>query len=354
MAALIYGAYGYTGRLITERAVEQGMTPIVAGRNRYKVEDLARRYDLPYRTFALDRPSAVEAALADVSCVMHCAGPFARTTAPMVSTCLRTGTHYLDITGEIEVFEALHERDADARDADVMLCPGVGFDVVPTDSLAVYLHNELPKATTLEIAFMGLGAVSRGTMKTAIEQLGQGGAVRRDGAVVSVPPGWATRSVDFGEEGPGVRTVVSIPWGDVATAYHSTGIPNITDYTYLPGTARRLLRWSRYLQWLFQFGVVKQLLRAFVDRQPPGPSAEARQRGSTHVWARARTNDGAQATARLRGPEAYTFTARTAVAALERVLSGDATPGYQTPGTAFGPDFVLDVDGVTRETNPLA
>lgn len=352
MAGLIYGAYGYTGRLITDWAAEQGLNPIVAGRDRYKVETLAREYDLPHRTFALDRTSALESALDDVSCVLHCAGPFARTTAPMVSACLRTGTHYLDITGEIEVFEALHERDDGAREAGVMLCPGVGFDVVPTDSLAVHLHDAVPSATSLDIAFMGLGSVSRGTMKTAVEQLGQGGAVRREGRIVSVPPGWATRSVDFGASGPGVRTVVSIPWGDVATAYHSTGIPNITDYTYLPSTARRLLRWSRYLQWLFQLDVVKQLLRALVDRQPPGPSDEEREHGSTHVWARARNDEGAEATARLHGPEAYTFTARTAVAALARVLDGDATPGYQTPGTAFGPDFVLDVDGVTRETNP--
>lgn len=349
MALLVYGAYGYTGRLIIDRAVSEGMTPIVAGRNRHKVEGLAREYDLPSRTFALKEPEVIQGGLNDATCVLHCAGPFVHTAAPMVQACLETGTHYLDITGEIEVFESLQQRSDAATAADVMVCPGVGFDVVPTDCLALFLQQQLPAATSLEIAFMGLGRVSRGTMKTAIEQLGQGGAVRRNGAIVSVPPGWSTRSVDFGPSGPGVRTVVSIPWGDVSTAYHSTGIPNITDYTYLPPTARRILRWSRYLQWLLTWMPLKRLLRAFVDKQPPGPSAEEREHGSTHVWARVRDDEGAQAVARLHGPEAYTFTARAALAAAQRVLDGDATPGYQTPGTAFGADFVLSVDGAARE-----
>jgi len=350
MALLVYGAYGYTGRLIIDRAVSEGMAPIVAGRNRYKVEALAREYDLPSRTFAMKDPTVIKGALDNATCVLHCAGPFVHTAAPMVEACLQTGTHYLDITGEIEVFESLQQRSDQADAAGVMLCPGVGFDVVPTDCLALHLQQQVPAATSLEIAFMGLGRVSRGTMKTAIEQLGQGGAVRRNGTIVSVPPGWSTRSVDFGDAGPGVRTVVSIPWGDVATAYHSTGISNITDYTYLPPTARRILRWSRYLQWLLAWTPLKKLLRTFVDKQPPGPSAEEREHGSTHVWARVRGDDGSQAVARLHGPEAYTFTARAALAAAQRVLDDGATPGYQTPGTAFGSDFVLSVDGVERES----
>lgn len=350
MALLIYGAYGYTGRLITDLAVSRGMEPIVAGRNPDKVAALAREYHLPSRTFSLDDAAAVEESLEGASCVLHCAGPFVRTTAPMVSACLDAGIHYLDITGEIEVFEALADRDGDAKASGIMLLPGVGFDVVPTDCLATHLHDRVPSATSLEIAFMGLGRVSRGTLRTAIAQLGQGGAVRREGRILAVPPGWSTRAVDFGERGPGVRTVVSIPWGDVATAYHSTGIPNVTDYTYLPSTPRRLLRWSRYLMWLFRWEPVKQLLHAFVDKQPPGPSEEERERGSTHVWARVRDDSGTQATARLHGPEAYSFTAQTAVAAAQRVFDGDVTPGYQTPGTAFGPDFVLEMDGVERET----
>jgi saccharopine dehydrogenase (NAD+, L-lysine-forming) len=267
----------------------------------------------------------------------------------MVEACLRTGTHYLDITGEIEVLEALAARDDEAQAAEIMMLPAVGFDVVPTDCLARHLAGRLPSASNLEIAFMGMGRVSRGTLKTTVEQMGRGGAVRRQGRVVQVPTGWTSRTVDFGSDGPGTRTVVSIPWGDVSTAYRSTGIPNVTVYTYLPPTARRLLRWSRYIEPILAWEPLKRLLKLWIDQQPPGPSKEERQNGSTHVWARVTDPEGNQAAARLAGPEAYAFTAQTAVAAAERVLAGGATPGYQTPASAFGADFVLEATPARRE-----
>ena len=349
MSLLIYGAYGYTGQLITERAVDVGLEPIVAGRDRARTTTLAQRYGLKHRVFSLDNATAVAGALESVDAVLHCAGPFINTAQPMVAACLSTGTHYLDITGEIEVFEALAAEDGAAQEAGVALLPGVGFDVVPTDSLAAHLHSRLPDAEMLDIAFMGLGRVSRGTLRTALGQMGDGGLVRRNGALQTVPPGWTTRTVDFGDDGPGTRTVVSIPWGDVATAYRSTGIPNITAYTYLPDTPRTLLRWSRYVQWLFRFPVVQQLLDRWVDQLPPGPSAEERETGRTFVWAQVRNAAGDTATGRFTGPEGYRFTAHSSVAAAQHVLDGAVAPGYQTPSTAFGADFALEIEGTARE-----
>jgi saccharopine dehydrogenase (NAD+, L-lysine-forming) len=224
-----------------------------------------------------------------------------------------------------------------------MLCPGVGFDVVPTDCTAKALSEALPDATSLEIAFMGLGRVSRGTALTAIANLGDGGKVRRNGQIVTVPPAWSTREVDFGRGG---KTVVTIPWGDVSTAYHSTGIPNVTAYTYMPENAITLMKWSRYLSWLLQWEPVKKLLEALVRMQPAGPDEQEREEGITLVWGRATNEQGDAVSARLKGPEGYTFTAMTAVAAAQHVLDGGATPGYQTPSTAFGSHFVRHFDGV--------
>lgn len=348
MSLLIYGAYGYTGQLITERAVDAGLTPIVAGRDRAKTTNLAHKYGLEHRVFSLDDPTAVARALESASVVLHCAGPFVNTAQPMVAACIQTGTHYLDITGEIDVFEALAAQNDAAEEAGITLLPGVGFDVVPTDSVAAHLAERMPDAHTLDIAFMGLGRVSQGTLRTAISQMGSGGVVRREGALQTVPPGWTTRTVDFGEDGPGQRTVISIPWGDVATAYRSTDIPNITTYTYLPKTPRTLLKWSRYLQWLLQLPVVQQLLDRWVDQLPPGPSAEERERGRSFVWGSVRNAAGDEAITRLTAPEGYTFTAHAAVSAAQHTLNGDAAPGYQTPSTAFGPDFALEIDGVSR------
>lgn len=349
MSLLIYGAYGYTGELVTRLAVERGMRPTIAGRNAAKLGPLARELDLPHRVVDLGDADTLKDVVGEATAVLHCAGPFLHTAAPMVAACLESGTQYLDITGEISVFEALAARDAEATQAGVMLCPGVGFDVVPTDCLAAHVAAQVPNAVSLEIAFMGMGRVSRGTMKTAVEQMGDGGAVRRDGKIVRVPAGWTTRTVDFGDAGPGERTVISIPWGDVSTAYRSTGVPNITAYTALPQTARRILRWSRYLSWLLNWTPLQRLMQAWVDQQPPGPSEEERRTGSSHVWAAATGANGNRAEGRLHGPEGYTFTAHAALLAAQRVLDGDATPGYQTPASAFGPDFVLDVDGVERE-----
>jgi short subunit dehydrogenase-like uncharacterized protein len=343
---VIYGANGYTGELVARRAVARGLRPLLAGRNGEAVGALARELGLPHLALGLDDPAALDGMLAGRTAVLHCAGPFSRTSRPMAEACLRGGAHYLDITGEIAVFEWLFRRDAAARAAGVMLLPGVGFDVVPSDCLAAHLKRRLPSATELSLAFRALGRVSRGTATTALEGAHKGGAVRRDGAIVPVPAAHATRAVDFGR---GPVQVAAIPWGDVSTAYHSTGIPNITVYSAFSPGAVRMMRVSRYLRPLLSAGPVQGLLRGLVRRQPPGPSAEERARGLSLLWGEAVDAAGRRVASRLRGPEGYTLTADAAVRIAEKVLAGQASPGFQTPSRAYGPDLALELDGVTRE-----
>lgn len=264
----------------------------------------------------------------------------------MVDGCLATGAHYLDITGEIAVFEALAARSAEARAAGVMLLPGVGFDVVPSDCLAAHLKRRLPSATRLTLALQASTGLSRGTATTMVENVGRGGAVRQGGRIVSVPAAWKTRTVDFGF---GPVPVTTIPWGDVATAYHSTGIPDIEVYAAVPGTLRRLLVLSRRLGWLLTSAPVQRLLKARIQSGPPGPDEAARARGGSTVWGEVVDSESRRATARLSGPEGYTLTALTAVAALARVQAGDVLPGFRTPSGAFGADFVLGIEGVSRQ-----
>ena len=345
MKYLIYGAYGYTGTLIAEEAVRQGHEPILAGRNREKLEPLGDRLGLETRVASLDNPQRLRTVLDEGPAVLHCAGPFARTAPPMVAACLDTGTHYLDITGEIPVFQELEARDEEAAARDVCLLPGVGFDVVPTDCLARGLAEQFPGANTLEIAIYSVGGVSTGTLKTIIEQIGVGGQVRREGRVVDVPPGWTSRTVDFADH---PRRVISIPTADVVTAGTSTDIPNVTAYLYLPSLLRTALRLSRFATGFFDWGLLQTLLKRAVDRWVPNPSAAAREAGRTQVWASVRTAAGERRTARLQGPHAYTLTARAAVQAAVRVVA-DGPVGFQTPGTAFGADFVDALDGVETE-----
>jgi short subunit dehydrogenase-like uncharacterized protein len=343
---VVYGANGYTGRLTARMAVQRGLRPILAGRNEAEVAALAAELALPHRAFGLDDPGAVDAGLAGAAVVLHCAGPFARTSRPMVEACLRTGTHYLDITGEIAVFEAVARRGAEAEAAGVMLLPGAGFDVVPSDCLAAHLESRLPTATRLTLAFQAVGGVSRGTATTMVENLGAGGAVRRGGSIVPVPAAWRSRQVDFGS---GPVTVTTIPWGDVSTAYHSTGIPNVEVYTRVPRSARRMMVLSRHLGWLLGSAPVQSLLRGRVRAGPPGPSDERRARGESRLWGEVQDDQGRRAAARMRTPAGYTLTALTSLAIAERVLRGDVHPGFRTPSLAYGADFVLGIEGVSRE-----
>jgi short subunit dehydrogenase-like uncharacterized protein len=346
VALLIYGATGYTGRLIVARARAAGLRPILAGRDAAAVHTLAAAHRLEARIATLDAPATLDALLRGVTVVLHCAGPFSRTSAPMVAACLRTGVHYLDITGELQVFEAVAAQHDAAKRAGVMLMPGTGFDVVPSDCLAAHLHRRLPTATTLALGFRALGGVSRGTALTMVEGLGRPGWIRQGGVLTPVPPGFHARTIDFGD---GPRLAVTIPWGDVSTAFHSTGIPDVRVYMSMHPKQLAMLRRSRWLGWLLRTGVAQRRLSAKVRAAPPGPDDRARAKGVSLLWGEATAADGRRVVSRLRGPEGYTLTAETAVRIAQRVLTGDAPTGFQTPSRAYGADFVLEVPGVVRE-----
>lgn len=343
---LIYGSNGYTGRLIVAEALERGLRPMLCGRNADAVRGQAERLGLSWRVAALGDATAVDAALADARVVLHCAGPFARTWRAMSDACLRCRVHYLDITGEIAVFEGLAARDREARSAGIMLLPGAGFDVVPSDCLAAHLVRRLPHADRLALGFLAHGGMSRGTLTTMVENLGSPGAVRREGRIVPVPPAWRTRRIDFGDGGP--RDATTIPWGDVSTAFHSTGVPNVEVYVSMRPALRRAAIASRYLGPLLRAPYVRAILREFVRTGAAGPSDQARERGVSLLWGEAVASNGDRVESRLRGPSGYDFTARTAVLLATKALNGSAPIGFQTPSRAYGADVVLEVPGVAR------
>jgi short subunit dehydrogenase-like uncharacterized protein len=344
-AYLIYGANGYTARLIVREAMARGLPPVLAGRNAPAVEELARQERLEHRIFALDDPIALDAGLKDVAVVLNCAGPFSRTAKPMAEACIRCGVHYLDITGEISVFEELAARDAEAKSAGVMLLPGVGFDVVPSDCLAAHLKRRLPTATALSLGFQAIGRFSRGTATTMVENLAKGGMIRRGGKLTRVPTAWRTRTIDFGR-GP-VRAM-TIPWGDVSTAYRSTGIPDIEVYTAAAFSQVVVARLLRLCGWAVASRLVQNYLKGRIKAGPAGPTDEERARGESLLWGEATDAHGGRVESRIRGPEGYTLTASSAVAVIARVLKGEAPPGFQTPSLAYGADFVLMLPGVSR------
>ena len=341
---LIYGANGYTGELIARESVKRGLKPILAGRSQNKVEPLAKELGLVCRTFSLEDKKSLEYTLKEVDFVIHCAGPFSLTSKQMVEACLRLGKHYLDITGEIAVFEAMASRDKKAKEAGIMIMSGVGFDVVPTDCLAVHLKNRLPEAAELTLAFYGLGRISHGTQTTMTMNIGMGGAIRKNGQIINVPAAYQTKEIDFGEM---KKIGVTIPWGDVSTAYYSTDIPNIKVFSVFHEKQIKLMKLSRYLGWLLSLSPVQKIL---LNKIPEGgPTQEEREKGKTLLWGKAIDAKGNSVESRLQGPEGYKFTVLTALEIAERILSDSFNTGFQTPAKCYGADLVLEIDGVKRQ-----
>lgn len=344
---LLYGSYGYTGQLIVDLAMQQGLRPLLAGRSESKLRAQAEKHHLAYRAFSLSETSKLDSALREVDAVLHCAGPFVHTYRQMAEACLRTKRHYVDISGEIPGFEAIAAMDAQAKEAGIMMLPGGGFDVVPTDCLAAHLKQRLPDATRLRLYLRGVGAgVSRGTAKSAIENMQRQGMIRKDGKLVQVPPVWKALMQDFGR-GP-VR-VISVGWGDISTAFYSTGIPNIETYMSLPEPMINLMYNMRTIGPLFYNRVAKTILKAIMHLYPPGPSESRRMKAYATMIGEVTNDQGQTAVSRLRTREGYTFTAQVTVEIMKRILNGDCKPGFQTASLAYGPDFVLQFDGVTRE-----
>ncbi|HEV7351443.1 saccharopine dehydrogenase family protein [Telluribacter sp.] len=342
---LLYGANGYTGQLTADLCSTYGLQPILAGRREAALRPLSDRTGFPYRVVDLSDQAGLRQALADVRVVLHAAGPFKFTARPMLEACLATGTHYLDITGEIEVFELAKRYDEAARKAGIMLLPGAGFDVVPTDCLALYLKNQLPNATHLQLAFETVGGgLSHGTASTMVEGLGEGGAVRENGRIVRKPLGHKSKWIQLNGR---KRFFMTIPWGDVSTAYHTTGIPNIETYTGISPKVHSVLRFQGAFNWLLKTDFIKNIAKSRVDKIT-GPTEAMRQLASSNVWGEVRNASGEVKTAQLTGPEGYNLTAHSSLIIAKKVLEGNFKPGYQTPAFVYGADLVLEVPGVER------
>ncbi len=338
---MIYGATGYTGRLIAEDAKQQGLAPILAGRSE-EVATLAAKLGLPSLVFALSDVAATRRALDGVSIVAHCAGPFAATSAPMIDACLLARTHYVDITGEIDVFVAAQRRHNQASAAGIVVCPGVGFDVIPTDCVAACLTEALPDATHLALGFKATGIRSPGTARTSIDGVAHGARIRRNGAIVTEPLGRRTRTIDFGT---GAKLAVSIPWGDVATAYFTTGIANIE--VYVPASPRSVARIRRldHLRPLLRLPALRALVGRIAARNNPGPSRKERDSERTWVWGEARNDRGDVRTARLTTTNGYRLTIDGVLMAVRALLVRPPGGGYFTPSQLLGTRCVERLPG---------
>jgi short subunit dehydrogenase-like uncharacterized protein len=333
--------------MVARAAVSEGLSPVLAGRSEAVVAAVAGRLNCESRIFGLEEPAKIANGLAGCSLVIHCAGPFSATAAPMMAACLATRVHYTDITGEIDVFEHAFARDAAARAAGILICPGIGFDVVPTDCVALTLAKALPGAVRLTLGFDSRSGMSRGTAATSVEGLGHGSRVRENGEIRRIPLGSRLRRIDFGA---GPKLATAIPWGDVSTAYRTTGIGNVEVYVPVSPKALANLRRLSHIGWLLRSRAVMSFLKSRITRRAPGPDAAERDKTPVYVWGEAVDGNGRTVVARLRVPNGYTLTTAAAVAIARRLLAPDVPAGFTTPARLMGSDFVTRLPGATQMT----
>jgi short subunit dehydrogenase-like uncharacterized protein len=335
---LLYGAYGYTAKLILTELLQNKLSVIISGRKEERLKEITKDTNLQYRTIDLNNSHQIAEGLQDIKLVIHCAGPFVYTAKQMVEACIQTGTHYIDINGDLSVFEWIKKQNEKAKAANVMLLPGAGFDVIPTDCIAARLKAQMPDATDLKLAFASFGGnISHGTAMTMIDKIGNGSAKRKDGKITKSTLGKETFYLPYKEK---KLFFMSIPWGDISTAHYSTGIPNITTYTMVKPKIAGMLKFQFLFNWLLRTEWVKQLLRKKIKNKTPGPTPEQRENAFSYIWGAVTNAKGEQKTATLLCLDGYTLTAKGCLLLATKILNNDFKPGYQTPTSAYGKDII--------------
>jgi short subunit dehydrogenase-like uncharacterized protein len=345
---MIYGANGFTGALAARVAKARGERPILAGRNAAALEKLGRELDLPVAVFELASVEAVARQLTDVAAVLCCAGPFKRTTEVVLLACEQTGTHYIDITGELDVLEWVHARSDRVRRANIVAMPGAGFDVVPSDCLAARLASELPNAHTLRLGFKSShGKMGPGTAKTMFDALIHGARCRRDGKIVAVPE--RDLVARFAFEGEREEPAVAVSWGDVSTAFYSTGIPNIECFIGLDESAIQGVKRMPRMKKVLGHPLLQKFVEKQIDRFIKGPNEHERRMGRMFLVGEVLSPRGL-ARIRVTLPDGAVLTSETAVTCTLRILNGEVKPGAQTPSRAFGSSFLETLPDVRIDT----
>lgn len=338
---MIYGAYGYAGELMVREAVKQGVKPIIAGLSAAKLKPLADELGLEYRAFSIEDAATH---LEHVGVLLSCAGPFSATAELMVRACLDRHVHYLDITGEIEVFRKCYAQNSQAREQNIIVMPGVGTDIVPTDCLAAMLKEKLPTATRLDLAFCFGTSMSIGTLKTSIESLGRGGLIREDNQLQTVPNAFRTRKIPFQDR---LRWAATIPWGDVFTSGISTGVPNGVVYMAMSKTSIYMARITNPFQRIIGRPAMQNFLKNLAGRfVKKGPNAQARETERGQFWGEATAPNGDKVAMTISTSNVYALTVVVGIRIAQYCLEYTGPGGYFTPSMLLGSNFISSIPEV--------
>jgi short subunit dehydrogenase-like uncharacterized protein len=362
----VYGATGYTGKLVARELARRELDYVLSGRSAGKLRALASELggDPPVRPASLDDRDALRHVLGDCVAVINCAGPFMRYGEPVVRAAVETGTHYVDTTGEQPFMRFVYDRLDDAASAaEVAVVPAVGFDYLPGDLISALVSRGVEPLDELVLAYAARGfAATRGTLHSGLEMLRSGGLEYRDGALR--PLGWRPRRVHFTFPEPiGRLAMLAFASGEVLTVPRHTRTRNVVTLINAgvaapPGMPDELVPLTQPALMVALRTPVKALADLAIERLPEGPSEEQRKGARFTIVAIARGEDGRVGRGQVRGGDVYGLTAVTAVHSASLL----ADPGYDragalSPASAFEPvEFLnyLGDHGVTFELDGVA
>lgn len=340
---VLYGATGFTGRLIVESALGLGLRPVVAGRDEAALRQLADHHGLAYARAAVDSEAELDRMLAGRALVLNAAGPFSATAGPIMSACLRTRTHYLDIGGDISVVEPQLLRAEEFRAAGLMALLAVGFDVVPSD-FAAHCAADGVGADELRIGISCALSLSKGSSKASVDELQRGELIMSKGRLRRTDRSTRYATFDFGA---GPKECIAVSWGDLLTAPLSTGVDSVRVYFEATAEMRRAATLGRILSPLARFALFRKLLVALIDMGgEAGPSATTRASHSAAIVAHALRDGRLVGRCTVRTPDPYDFTAQAAAAAVLSVLEGSVRPGCWPPSAVLPRTFLSTLRGV--------
>lgn len=316
---LIYGATGYTGRLISERAKDLQLDFAIAGRSSDDLKSLALALDVEFHIFSVEDSQAWKNALENVSCLINAAGPFKATALQAMKASIENSVHYLDISAELDSYQLAESLDSEAKAAGVMLMSGAGM-FVSYDALALHTAARVNSPQKLSVAFRHFGGFSRGSIKSSKNIIDLGMLFREASEIKQ----WNDPQPKLFNFGSGEEECLPTPLGGIILSYKSTGIPNIEEYFQLKLPAAGMPSMD-------------------MDTLPDGPTAQERAQGRTKLAAEVTGADGTVVRSMVDAPSGYTLTPLSVVAVAQRILNGDFKPGYQSPASAFGESILNDI-----------
>lgn len=332
MKIAVYGASGFTGKLVVAELARQGIEPVLAGRDPARLRAVAGRIGAETRTAGIDDPDALRRAFQDCAAVINCVTPFDSFGEPVLRAAIAAECHYVDTSGEqgylARIFDTYAEQ---AERAGVTVLPAMTDDGLPGDLIASLTAARLgdvdADADAITIADLRVpGGASRGTARTALsnaEEFAGGGLLYENGRFLAGRPAGPMTITPPGSTEP--VAVARFPLPGVVT------VPRHVAARRVEGVLRAEVA-----------GIFTAITAELVDSMPEGPDEDARRAGRWLMMAQATSADGRRARGVVHGTDVYGSTAVIAVEGARRLAAGAAKPGVLAPAQVVDPAGFLD------------